>query len=58
MFWEADECARQIWAGKKESEVMGWEESVVIMQTMDAIREKCGLRYPEAIESCEYPLKL
>ena len=58
MFWEADECARCLRDGKVESEGMGWEESVVIMEVMDEVRRQGGVRYPEGIESLEYPLKL
>lgn len=56
MFWEADECARCIRDGKLESETMGWEESVAVMEVMDEVRRQGGLEYPEAIESTEYPL--
>ncbi|KAL8958273.1 MAG: hypothetical protein Q9193_004635 [Seirophora villosa] len=58
MFWEADECARCLRDGKLESEIMGWEESVVIMEVMDEVRRQGGVRYPENIESLEYPLAL
>lgn len=58
MFWEADECARCLRDGKLESENMGWEESVVIMETVDEVRRQAGLRYPENIESIEYPISL
>ena len=58
MFWEADECARCVRDGKGESEGMGWEESVVVMETMDEVRRQGGVRYPEKIESTEYPIGL
>ena len=58
MFWEADECARCVRDGRCESEGMGWEESVVIMETMDEVRRQGGVRYPEKIESTEYPISL
>lgn len=57
MFWEADEVARCLRDGKLESEGLPWEESIVIMEVMDAVRKESGLRYPESIESTEYPLK-
>ncbi|KAF2491297.1 NAD(P)-binding protein [Lophium mytilinum] len=57
MFWEADECARCLRDGKKESEGLGWEESIVIMETMDEVRRQGGVKYPERIESTEYPLE-
>ncbi|KAJ4985804.1 oxidoreductase family protein [Stagonosporopsis vannaccii] len=56
MFWEADECARCVRDKKMESAVMGWEESVAVMDVMDEIRRQGSLVYPEAIESLEYPL--
>lgn len=58
MFWEADECARCVRDGKLESEGMGWEESVVIMETMDEVRRQGGVKYPENIETVEYPVSL
>ncbi|KAL8908310.1 MAG: hypothetical protein Q9171_005496 [Xanthocarpia ochracea] len=58
MFWEADECARCLRDGRLESDGMGWEESVVIMEVMDEVRRQGGLKYPERIESLDYPLVL
>ncbi|KAL8894837.1 MAG: hypothetical protein Q9192_004015 [Flavoplaca navasiana] len=58
MFWEADECGRCLRDGRLESEGMGWGESVVIMEVMDEVRRQGGIRYPERIESLEYPLAL
>ncbi|KAL9614122.1 MAG: hypothetical protein Q9167_001407 [Letrouitia subvulpina] len=58
MFFEADECARCVRDGKLESEVMGWQESVVIMEVMDEVRRQAGMRYPEKIETLEYPVDL
>ncbi|KAF3002992.1 hypothetical protein E8E13_005378 [Curvularia kusanoi] len=57
MFWEADECARCVRDGKLESEVMGWEESVQVMEVMDEVRRQSDLVYSEALESVEYPLE-
>ena len=57
MFWEADECARCIRDGKGESEVLGLEESVVIMKVMDEVRRQNGLVYPDRIESTAFPLE-
>jgi predicted dehydrogenase len=51
MFWEADEVARCLRDGKKESDGLSWEESVVIMETMDEVRRQGGLKYPELIET-------
>lgn len=58
MFWEADECARCLRDGKVESSVLGWEESCVIMGVMDEVRRQGGVKYPENIESTEYPVKV
>lgn len=58
MMYEADEAARCLLAGKLESEGLTWEESTVIMETMDEVRRFGGLKYPEAIESTEYPVNL
>ena len=54
MYWEADEVARCLRDGKKQSESMTWEESAVIMETMDEVRRQGGLRYPDLIESAEF----
>ncbi len=48
-------CRQQ---GKLESEIMGWEESIVIMETMDQVRKQGGIKYPEKIETTEYPVAL
>ncbi|MCJ1285317.1 hypothetical protein MMC26_004657 [Xylographa opegraphella] len=58
MFWEADEAGRCVRDGRLESEGLGWEESVVIMETMDEVRRQGGLRYPEKIETLDYPVEL
>ncbi|PGG95630.1 hypothetical protein GX51_08198 [Blastomyces parvus] len=58
MYWEADEAARCVRDGKLESETMSWEESLVIMDVMDEVRKQGGLRYPDEIESTEYPVAL
>lgn len=54
MFWEADECARCIRDGKKESKVMPLEESRVIMSVMDKVRRDNHFYYPPEIEKCDY----
>jgi predicted dehydrogenase len=58
MYWEADEAARCVRDGKLESDGLPWEESIIIMETMDEIRKQNGLVYPEKIESTAYPVKL
>lgn len=57
MHWEADECARCLRDGKLESDGLDWEESCVIMETMDECRRQNGLIYPERIESADFPLE-
>jgi predicted dehydrogenase len=57
MFWEADEAARCLRDGKLESETLNWEESIVIMETMDEARKQGGLEYPELIETDVYDEK-
>ena len=58
MFWEADECARCVKDGKLQSEGLGWEESIVIMETMDQVRKQGGVQFPEKIETTDYPVSL
>ena len=57
MFWEADEAARCLRDKKLESEGLEWEESIVIMETMDEVRKQGGLTYPELIETDVYDAK-
>ncbi|KAH8735130.1 hypothetical protein BGZ61DRAFT_473762 [Ilyonectria robusta] len=51
MFWEADECARCIRDGKKESSTMPWSESIVILETMESALTQGGVQYPDLITS-------
>ena len=44
--YEAAEVMRLLREGKKESDIMSLDESIAIMDTMDAIRAQWGLRYP------------
>jgi predicted dehydrogenase len=57
MYWEADEAARCLRDGKLKSETLGWEESVLIMETMDETRRQGGLTYSELIETSVYDPK-
>jgi predicted dehydrogenase len=57
MFWEADEAARCIGNQKLESDILSWEESIVIMETMDEVRKQGGLKYSDLIESAVYDEK-
>lgn len=58
MFWEADECGFALLEGRKEGRFEGLDESVVIMEVMDEVRRQAGMRYPEKIETVEYPVAL
>ncbi|MEJ3404927.1 Gfo/Idh/MocA family oxidoreductase [Rathayibacter sp. YIM 133350] len=46
MQYQAAEAERLVAAGKISSDILSTDESVAIMQTLDAIREQIGLRYP------------
>jgi predicted dehydrogenase len=54
MFWEADECARCLRDGKKESKTMPWRESIVIMEVMEQALRQGGVAYPELITTGVY----
>ncbi|GAA5907434.1 hypothetical protein JCM6882_003861 [Rhodosporidiobolus microsporus] len=53
--WEADEVARCIRDGKKESDRMPLRESILTMQIFDEIRRQSDFRLPEAIETLDLP---
>ena len=57
MFWEADEAARCLRDGKLESETLTWDESILIMETMDEARKQGDLKYSELIETDVYDEK-
>ncbi|KAL1876917.1 hypothetical protein VTK73DRAFT_8994 [Phialemonium thermophilum] len=57
MFWEADECARCIRDGKKESDTLPWSESIVIMEVMDSVLKQGGVTYPDLISTDVYDPK-
>lgn len=42
MNYQADECARRIRDGHLESERCGWEESRIVMDVFDKVREQGG----------------
>jgi predicted dehydrogenase len=44
--YEAGEVMRCLHEGKLESEIMPLDETMMIMRTMDAIRQQWGLKYP------------
>lgn len=56
-FWEADEVARCLRDGKKESDTISWDESITIMETMEEILKIGGVTYPELITSTTYDAK-
>ena len=58
MFWEADAAARSLRDKDLENAGMPWEESLMIMKVMDEARQQGGLKYPEDVESTEYPIDL
>lgn len=58
MFWEADECAYALRDGRKEGKYESLQESLVIMQVMDEVRKQNDMKYPEKIETVEYPVQL
>ena len=58
MSWEADEAARCWLAGKMQSEIMPWEESLSIMRTLDRIRDICDFKFPDVIETTDYPVQM
>ncbi|TFB48380.1 Gfo/Idh/MocA family protein [Cryobacterium tagatosivorans] len=46
MHYQAAEMERVIGAGKTSSDILPTEELVAIMETLDAVRDQIGLRYP------------
>ncbi|KAK3110956.1 hypothetical protein LTR53_014241 [Teratosphaeriaceae sp. CCFEE 6253] len=55
MALQADEAAMAMREGKGESRVAGLGESLAVMEVLDEVRRQIGLRYPEEVESAEYP---
>ncbi|KAH7156790.1 hypothetical protein EDB81DRAFT_787941 [Dactylonectria macrodidyma] len=49
MFWEADECARCLRDGKKQSDTMPWSESILVLEVMESALKQGGIEYPELI---------
>ena len=46
MAYEIAEAARRITAGELESPLMSWADTLSVMETMDAVRARLGVRYP------------
>lgn len=57
MFWEADECARCLRAGKKESATLPLAESITIMEVMEEALKQGEIQYPELITTDTYDPK-
>jgi predicted dehydrogenase len=49
-YWEADAVALDIAAGKTESAVMPWSETIRVMEMMDEIRRQGGAKFPQDAE--------
>ncbi|KAF4844775.1 D-xylose 1-dehydrogenase [Colletotrichum siamense] len=49
-YWEADNAALDVLAGKLESSVMPWSETIRVMEIMDEIRRQGGTVYPQDSE--------
>ncbi|KAH7155256.1 hypothetical protein B0J13DRAFT_496258 [Dactylonectria estremocensis] len=49
MFWEADECARCLRDGKKQSDTMPWSESILVLEVIESALKQGGIEYPEVI---------
>ncbi|KAI0009690.1 hypothetical protein F4779DRAFT_357122 [Xylariaceae sp. FL0662B] len=45
--YEADNTALDIAAGKKESSIVPWSETIRVMEIMDEIRRQGGTKYPQ-----------
>ncbi len=43
---QAESFKRLVQSGKLESEILSWQDTIVIMKTMAAVREQIGLKYP------------
>ncbi|KAI0019394.1 NAD(P)-binding protein [Xylariomycetidae sp. FL0641] len=54
MFWEADECARCLRDGKKQSATLPWQESIVMMEVMEEALRQGDVQYPELITTDKY----
>ncbi len=44
--FEAEEVVKCLLQGKKQSDLMNWEASLDLIDTLDAIRKQCGIVYP------------
>lgn len=46
LYWEADAVAQDIAAGRKESAIMPWAETVRVLEMLDEARKQGGARFP------------
>lgn len=46
-YWEADAVAKDIAAGRKESGIMPWGETLRVMEIMDEARKQGGAKFPQ-----------
>jgi predicted dehydrogenase len=44
--YEAEEVVNCLLQGKKQSDKMSWEDSLLLIDTLDEIRKQCGIEYP------------
>lgn len=44
--YEAVEVGKCLREGKKQSEIMSWQDSIELIDLLDAIRKECGIAYP------------
>ncbi|KAF9875423.1 dimeric dihydrodiol [Colletotrichum karsti] len=49
-YWEADNAALDVLAGKLESSIMPWSETIRVMEIMDEIRRQGATVYPQDAE--------
>ncbi|UPK94207.1 hypothetical protein LCI18_005142 [Fusarium solani-melongenae] len=56
LFWEADDAGRALVEGRKEGTQLGLDESILIMEIMDQVRAEAGIKYPDEVETVEFPL--
>lgn len=47
LYWEADAVALDIAAGRKQNDVMPWEETMRVMEIMDEVRKQGGAKFPQ-----------
>jgi predicted dehydrogenase len=45
--YEADETVKCILAGKTQSDLWSWNDSIQLITVMDSIRKECGIVYPK-----------